>query len=60
MDFFRKNVGFFFFFQRNDEFISNYCSSKMPIYFFELSGDQYLLTNRFVMVSIWYLVCQWF
>lgn len=27
----------------------------MPVYFLELSGDQYIVTDVFLMVSIWYL-----
>lgn len=44
--FFRKNTGFLFLW--NDELISGYFSSKMPVYFLEL-------TDVFLMVSIWYL-----
>lgn len=49
---------FFFFILWNDEFISDYCSSKMPVYFLELSGDWCLLSNGFVMVSVRYLMYQ--
>lgn len=58
IDWFSRKTSFFP--PWNDEFISDYCSSKMCIYFLELSGDQYLLTNGFGVVSLWYLIYQWF